>query len=105
AGLAITAASISLAMALAFAACVWWWRGIDEAAREAHKWAWWWGGSGGMAIGIVLFSVLSLRGEDVAPAEIGVTAPDLLVTGVWAIRLFQLAGYSVAWAVWWLKHR
>lgn len=105
AGLLITVASITLAMALAFAACVWWWRGIDEAAREAHKWAWWWGGSSGMAIGIILFTILTLRGEDMVPAEIGVGAPDLLGAGAWTILLFQLAGYSVAWAVWWLKHR
>ena len=50
-GTAMTAALVTAAMAVGFTACVWWWRGIDEAAREAHKWAWWWGGSGGMAVG------------------------------------------------------
>ena len=41
-------------IAVAFAVPVAWlalnyWRAIDEAAREAQKWAWFWGGSGGMA--------------------------------------------------------
>ncbi len=105
AGLAITAASITAAMAVAFAACIWWWRGIDEAAREAHKWAWWWGGSGGMAAGIVLLTTLTVRGDETSLADVGLSVPDLIVTGMWAVLLFQLAGYSVAWAVWWLKHR
>ncbi len=105
AGVAITAAAITAAMAIGFAACIWWWRGIDEAAREAHKWAWWWGGSGGMAIGVVLLSTLTLRDDGSSPLGPGSSAVDLLVTGMWTILLFQLAGYSVAWAVWWLKHR
>ena len=28
-----------------------WMSSIDEAAQEAHKWAWFWGGSSGMAVG------------------------------------------------------
>ena len=104
-GLAVTAAIIACAMAVAFAACIWWWRGIDEAAREAHKWAWWWGGSGGMAVGVVVLTVLTVHDDGSTTAEVGLTAPDLLVGGMWTILLFQLAGYAVAWAVWWLKHR
>ena len=105
AGLAITAASITLAMTVAFAACIWWWRGIDEAAREAHKWAWWWGGSGGMAVGVVLLTTLTVRDDGSTPADVGLGAPDLFAGGMWTILLFQLAGYSIAWAIWWLKHR
>ena len=105
AGLAITAAAITAAMAVAFAACIWWWRGIDEAAREAHKWAWWWGGSGGMAVGVVLLTTLTLRDDGSTSLDVGLSAPDLVGTGMWAVLLFQLAGYSVAWAIWWLKHR
>lgn len=103
AGLAITAASITLAMTVAFAACIWWWRGIDEAAREAHKWAWWWGGTGGMAVGAVLLTTLTVRDDLSTPADVG--APDLIAGGMVTILLFQLAGYSIAWAIWWLKHR
>jgi hypothetical protein len=104
-GLVLTAATVTAAMAVGFAACVWWWRGIDEAAREAHKVAWWWGGSGGMAIGLATVTVLTIRYDGSATEAVGMTAPDLISSGMWIILLFQLAGYTVAWAIWWLKHR
>lgn len=105
-GTAVAAALVTAAMAVGFTVCVWWWRGIDEAAREAHKWAWWWGGSGGMAVGAVLLLTLMLRaGEQPLPASLGSTPADIFVSGMMSILLFQMAGYSLAWASWWLKHR
>lgn len=105
-GTAVTAALVTAAMAAGFTACLWWWRGIDEAAREAHKWAWWWGGTGGMAVGAVLLLTLMLRAEEQSlPAKLGSTPADIFVSGMTAILLFQMAGYSLAWAGWWLKHR
>ena len=104
-GLILTAAIVTVAMAVALAACIWWWRGIDEAAREAHKSAWWWGGSSGMAIGVVILTVLTVHDDGSTSATVGMTAPELVVAGMWTILLFQLAGYTVAWAIWWLKHR
>ena len=104
-GLGLTAAAMTFAMGVALAACVWWWRGIDEAAREAHKWAWWWGGCSGMAVGAIVLTTLSLRDDGSAPAGVDLSAADLISGGMWTILLFQLAGYAVAWAAWWLKHR
>lgn len=105
-GLAVTVAMITAAMAVGFVACLWWWRGIDEAAREAHKWAWWWGGSGGMAVGgIVLLTLMSRADTQPLPVNGGSDASDIFVTGMMAVLLFQLAGYALAWAGWWLKHR
>ncbi len=105
-GTAVTAALVTAAMAVGFTVCVWWWRGIDEAAREAHKWAWWWGGSGGMAVGAVLLLTLMLRAEEQPiSAKFGSTPADLFVSGMMCILLFQMAGYTLAWAGWWLKHR
>jgi hypothetical protein len=43
AGPLIVAGSVGLAMAAALWVCTRWWRSLDEAAQEAHKWAWWWG--------------------------------------------------------------
>ena len=57
------------------------------------------------AVGVVVLTVLTVHDDGSTTAEVGLTAPDLLVGGMWTILLFQLAGYSVAWAVWWLKHR
>ena len=39
------AGAVGLAMAVGLWVCARWWRGLDEAAQEAHKWAWWWGSS------------------------------------------------------------
>ena len=105
-GLTVTAATLSAAMAVGLAACLWWWRGIDEAAREAHKWAWWWGGSGGMAVGGVVLLTLMARNEArLLPSGIGSDPTDIFVSGMMVVVLFQLAGYALAWAGWWLKHR
>lgn len=104
-GLALTVAFIAVAMAISLAACIWWWRGIDEAAREAHKWAWWWGGSSGMAVGAILLLTLTLRDDGSTPQAVGSSAAELVSGGMFVILLFQLAGYGVAWAAWWLKHR
>ncbi len=105
-GLTVTVATLSAAMAVGLAACLWWWRGIDEAAREAHNWAWWWGGSGGMAVGGVVLLTLMARNEaQLLPSSFGSNPTDIFVSGMMALGLFQLAGYALAWAGWWLKHR
>lgn len=105
-GLGITAIIVSTAMALGFVACVWWWRQIDEAAREAHKWAWWWGGSAGMAVGAVLMlTVLRTAHNGGLPASFGTTPGEIFASGILSILLFQVVGYGLAWAGWWLKHR
>ncbi|WP_295189744.1 hypothetical protein [uncultured Brevundimonas sp.] len=82
---------------------IWWWRRLDEAAREAHKWAWYWGGSAGMVIGLSAILTLTTRDVDLArflPAD--VNAGDLIVGGMMSILLFQLVGYTLAWVWWWL---
>lgn len=85
--------------------CVRWWQGADEAVREAHKWAWYWGGSAGIAAVVVLF-VLSSWGVitlNIPPYGDG---PDGLLLSGSALTLgLMLAGYLIAWAAWWLRHR
>ncbi|GAA0868228.1 hypothetical protein GCM10009116_04160 [Brevundimonas basaltis] len=104
-GPVVSAVAMTATMAAAFAACIWWWRGIDEAAREAHKWAWWWGGTGGTALGAILLTTLSLRDAEATPLQVGLTVPELVTAGMLTILLFQIAGYAIAWAVWWLRTR
>ncbi|MFN3878316.1 MAG: hypothetical protein ACK4MH_08060 [Brevundimonas sp.] len=90
-------------MAATLAVTVWWWRRLDEAAREAHKWAWYWGGSAGMMLGLALVLTLATRDVDLArflPAD--ASSGDLVVGGMLSILLFQLAGYTLAWGWWWL---
>lgn len=104
-GLVLTATLMVAVTIGSLAMCLWWWRGIDEAAREAHKWAWWWGGCSGMAVGAAVLLTLTLRDDGSTVESVGVSAPDLVAGGMFAILLFQIAGYAIAWAGWWLKHR
>jgi len=80
-----------------------WWRGADEAVREAHKWAWYWGGSVGIAAGMVVFALLSWDSRLIAlpPLE----PADAVMIGMTLILGLQVVGYTVAWAIWWLRRR
>jgi len=104
--LAATVGLITATMAVALGGCVWWWARLDEAAREAHKWAWWWGGTAGMAVGSVLLLTVMMRGDAAAiTAWAGESPAQILGAGMMTILLFQVAGYTIAWATWWLRRR
>ncbi len=104
--LAATTGLIAVTMAVALGGAVWWWAKLDEAAREAHKWAWWWGGTAGMAVGAVLLLTVMMQGDAaVITRWAGDTPADVLGSGMMAILLFQVAGYTIAWAAWWLRRR
>ena len=98
---AIVAGVVGLAMAAGLWVCARWWRALDEAAQEAHKWAWWWGSTFGLAIaGVVLFTLV-YGAPDGLVGEPG----DLFLAGAALVALCQTAGYAIAWAFWWLKRR
>ncbi|RZJ47244.1 MAG: hypothetical protein EON87_01655 [Brevundimonas sp.] len=103
AGFAVTLAITGVAMAVALVLCIWWWGRIDEAAREAHKWAWWWGGCTGMAVGgAILLALLNREGEvDLG----GMPVDQALASGMFLMLICQVIGYTVAWLVWWAKRR
>jgi hypothetical protein len=80
------------------------WRGIDEAAREAQKSAWFWGGSiaAGLAALVLInnpFGVLDL----IIPAD--ADRASLLRHGAFIMAFSQFAGFFVAWAWWWWRRR
>jgi len=90
-------------MAIGLWSCTLWWRGLDEAAQEAHKWAWWWGSTFGLAIGgVVLFAVVLGAGDRLLA---GRASDDLVLIGAALVGFVQIAGYGIAWAVWWLRRR
>ena len=100
-GAAAIAAAVCVAMAVGLWASLKWWNGLDEAAQEAHKWAWWWGSTAGLAFaGVVLLTLLYGTG-DLGQAS----AKSVLLVGAGIIMGFQTVGYGVAWAIWWLKRR
>ncbi|ATC32454.1 hypothetical protein CA606_08890 [Caulobacter vibrioides] len=79
------------------------WRNIDEAAREAHKFAWFWGGSGAILIAAPL---AMLVGDARLTALAGPHSPsEWFAIGVFSLLVFQLAAYGLVWAIWWLRQR
>lgn len=84
-----------------------WWRNIDEAAREAHKWSWYWGGSAGLCVVLVLFLLVNLTGGQFGHDTIAVwgLAGRELEAGMAAGVLPPVIGYTLAWGVWWARHR
>lgn len=101
-------AAIAVAFVGAVAICLMWWRGLDEAAREAHKWAWWWGGTAGTAVSaLIMLGLLALSGADgalVGPFA-AMSPVAVMQTAVLGVLGFQVVGYGVAWGVWWLARR
>ena len=93
-----------VAMLLAFGLCVAWWRGADEAVREAHKWAWWWGGSTGMAMGAALM-LTAQWGPGQFSALADMEPLNAFAMGIGLVIGLQAIGYVVAWAWWWLARR
>lgn len=92
--------------------CIAWIR-LDEAGREAHKFAWFWGGACGLLlaqfIAITVFLTPLLAGPVLSFAER--YAQDGRITetafglGVLCAALIQVAGYGLVWAGWWLSRR
>jgi len=100
-GAALIAAAVALAMAAALWACVRWWKGLDEAAQEAHKWAWWWGSTVGLCFAGVILMTLLYGAGDLGEAPI----KSILMLGTAIVTGCQMVGYSVAWAAWWFRRR
>jgi hypothetical protein len=89
--------------------CVRWWQGADEAVREAHKFAWYWGGLSGLATGgvFVILATLPQASAFDAQAIFGVRDDPAayMALGAALLAAVMTAGYLVAWAAWWLRHR
>lgn len=97
----IVAATVALAMGVGIWVCARWWRGLDEAAQEAHKWAWYWGSTFGGSLGAVALFTLAYGAE----ASLTADPQDLLLGGAAIIGVAQMIGYGVAWAIWWQRRR
>jgi len=96
--------SVSLVgVAIAFALSVVYWRNIDEAAREAHKFAWFWGASGGI---LVILPLCALIGSERLVAVMGERSPgEWVFFGVSTLLVAWIIGYGLVWAGWWLRQR
>ncbi|MEG2731040.1 MAG: hypothetical protein RR935_11020, partial [Brevundimonas sp.] len=101
-GVVVLAAGLAVFLALN---TYYWWRDLDEAAREAHKWAWWWGGNIGFIVGAAGFLGAALAGVDLLPARIPHTDVALIAAGFIAAFAAQAIGYGIAWCGWWIARQ
>lgn len=101
----LRAVLLAFAILVGLVLCIRWWQGADEAVREAHKWAWYWGGSSGIAVVVVLFVLSSWDVITLNIAPYGDGPDGLLLSGSALTLSIMLAGYLIAWAAWWLRHR
>ena len=101
-GVVLLAAAVAVFSAIH---SLYWWRALDEAAREAHKWAWWWGGNLGFIVGGAAVVIAALNGVDLLPAGLPHTDTALIALGVVAAFAAQAVGYGIAWCFWWTARR
>lgn len=101
-GVALLAAGLAVFIVLH---TLYWWRALDEAAKEAHKWAWWWGGNLGLVGGGAGAIIAAASGVERLPAALPHTDAALIALGVIAVFTAQAVGYGVAWCGWWIARR
>lgn len=96
-----------LIMGAGMAYSIRWWRGVDEAVRQAHSWAWYWGGSTGMLfVGTYYIMSVFTDGEvSRRLVEMLGAAGREVELGVGIAMVPLLIGYGAGWVVWWLRHR
>lgn len=84
---------------------LYWWRALDEAAQEAHKWAWWWGGNLGLVVGGAGVVAAALMDVNLLPAFVQRSDAALVAAGVLGVFAAQAVGYGLAWCGWWMARR
>ncbi len=99
---------VAVSMVVSLWVTVLWMRSIDEAAREAHKSAWFWGGTVGMTVGLMLVLMSMWPGAETLnlPSMEGRNDPAAyMAMGAVLMLLIMVAGYTIAWIVWWWQRR
>lgn len=100
---AVLASGALVATIVLTVASVIYWRNLDEAAREAHKFAWFWGGSASLALTLPILPLLNTARLE---AMFGPHPPgDWVIGGVLGLLGLQVAAYGLAWIGWWLVRR
>lgn len=105
-GGALIAMVALLVVAAGFGAVVYW-RRLDEAAREAHKFAWYWGGSFGMGLAVALAVTLTKGDFDPQLAQMSEAAGpgNFVGLGMMAAMGIQAVCYLMVWSGWWISKR
>jgi hypothetical protein len=107
---ALAQASTAWMLTAAYAAAMAWalgfiwlyWRRLDEAAKEAQKFAWFVGSIGALVLSAPIMMFFRLGA---LPLPHGVTPGVYFGLGWVMLGLFQLLGFLIAWAGWWWAKR
>jgi hypothetical protein len=80
---------------LAFAACVPWWRRMDDMHRTGHLVSWYWGSIAGMAIAVMAITAATGTGSQLSKGAMYVVAGEalgfLVLLGIRQLRLRAMA--------------
>ncbi len=89
--------------------CCYYWRRLDETAREAHKFAWYWGSSVAILAIVFVFAIamfgVGAAGEMPAFFPEDKSSEDAFVEGAIFVFMSQVVAYGVLWIVWWVRMR
>ena len=84
--------------------CLMYWQRIDEAAREAHKWAWYWGGGAAILPLVIAYHFIDSRPALHIPLWPGFSDTPggyMASGGMYSLAALTL-GYLAGWLAWWL---
>jgi hypothetical protein len=103
----LTAAyGVAIVWAVVFIAL--YWRRLDEAAKEAQKFAWFYGSIGATVLSAPIIVQVRLTGDHFLASVLphAMSGPAALLTLGWmALLLAQGAGFCLVWAGWWWAKR
>lgn len=100
------AAFFIVSMVLITWAAFYCWSLMDEAQKEAHKWAWYWGGSTGLLVGfIAIVAALKIDPHLAEAIRPNGSSRAFVELGFAAAAASTMVGYGVAWAAWWMTRR
>jgi hypothetical protein len=98
-------AAIALVLTVSIASMIFYWRAIDELARQAHLDAWMWGGSTGLVIAFLFAAMAPIAPPAFNQWLLGGAPEDVLFRGASLVVGAAIAGYGLCWTVYWLRRR
>jgi hypothetical protein len=92
-----------------------WWAGLDEASREAHKFAWYWGAGVGLILAMLIALPVNFRPvTDLLAGAINRFTPVspkwrpeslTFFFGVLFAAVVQVIAFAIAWLGWWASRK
>ncbi len=85
------------------------WKNIDEAAKEAHKFAWYWSSIGWISLAATFYTTMQYNAVPnslVSLLETKFNSPtEIFMAGIISSIIIQIIFYSIIWIGWWARTR